>query len=203
VRISDLSRSSGVPVPTIKFYLREGLLEPGKSTARNQAIYNDSHLQRIRLIRVFTVIAQLELSAVRKLLRAIDNENLTVRQLYGVVHSTLATGRVEPEGTRAHTADLDEFIKDLGWRVSEGCPGRDILASVLAALSRIGGRADVQLLAPYARAVEALVATDLELLPKQGDVDDPGVAVATAVLLEIALIALRRMALQHYLELRG
>ncbi len=190
-------------MPTIKFYLREGLLAPGKSTARNQAIYNDSHLRRIRLIRVFTVIAQMDLSSVRKLLSAIDNNKLSMRQLYGVVHSTLSTGRVEHSGAEAHAADVDAFIKGLGWKVPERCPGKEILASVLAALARTGGRSDVELLAPYAQAVEQLIATDLALLPEQGQGNDPSSAVVTAVLLEIAFIALRRMALEHHLDLRG
>jgi DNA-binding transcriptional MerR regulator len=30
MRMSDLSRSSGVSVTTIKYYLREGLLPPGR-----------------------------------------------------------------------------------------------------------------------------------------------------------------------------
>ena len=37
MRISELSTASGVPVPTLKFYLREGLLPPGDAIAVNQA----------------------------------------------------------------------------------------------------------------------------------------------------------------------
>src|SRR6266540_3706180 len=37
MRISDLGRKSGVPIATIKFYLRERLLPQGKPTGRNQA----------------------------------------------------------------------------------------------------------------------------------------------------------------------
>ena len=48
MRISDLSRQSGVPVATIKFYLREQLLPPGEPTGRNQAVYLDRHLRRSR-----------------------------------------------------------------------------------------------------------------------------------------------------------
>src|SRR5256886_17599843 len=46
VRISDLSRQTGVPTATIKFYLREHLLPPGAMTARNQADYGSEHLRR-------------------------------------------------------------------------------------------------------------------------------------------------------------
>ena len=50
IRISELSRRSGVPVPTIKFYIREGILSRGESTAPNQARYSEEHLNRLALI---------------------------------------------------------------------------------------------------------------------------------------------------------
>jgi DNA-binding transcriptional MerR regulator len=49
MRLSDLSAASGVPVATVKYYLREGLLPPGRLTAATSAQYDDSHLQRLRL----------------------------------------------------------------------------------------------------------------------------------------------------------
>src|SRR2546430_9317670 len=50
VRISDLSRQTGVPTATIKFYLREHLLPPGAMTARNQADYGSEHLRRVWVV---------------------------------------------------------------------------------------------------------------------------------------------------------
>ena len=55
MRIAELSRDSGVPVPTIKYYVREGLLPPGELTSPNQAQYDASHLRRLRLIRALAV----------------------------------------------------------------------------------------------------------------------------------------------------
>ncbi|WP_079051275.1 MerR family DNA-binding transcriptional regulator [Streptomyces curacoi] len=37
MKISELSRRSGVSIPTIKYYLRDGLLPHGQATATNQA----------------------------------------------------------------------------------------------------------------------------------------------------------------------
>lgn len=50
-RISDLSRLASVPVPTIRFYLREGLLAPAIKTGRTMAFYTDDHLERLSLIK--------------------------------------------------------------------------------------------------------------------------------------------------------
>ena len=41
MRISELSAQTGVPVPTIKYYLREGLLPEGERSAPTQAAYGE------------------------------------------------------------------------------------------------------------------------------------------------------------------
>lgn len=51
-KISDVSRETGVPVGTIKFYMREGLLPgPTLKTGRNMAYYDRTFIDRIRCIR--------------------------------------------------------------------------------------------------------------------------------------------------------
>ncbi|HET7822095.1 MAG TPA: MerR family transcriptional regulator, partial [Ornithinibacter sp.] len=49
MRISELSQASGVPLPTVKYYLREGLLMPGEATSRTRAEYGPAHVERVRL----------------------------------------------------------------------------------------------------------------------------------------------------------
>ena len=51
MRISELSEASGVPVATLKYYLREGLLPPGESLGATRADYSEDHLRRVRLVR--------------------------------------------------------------------------------------------------------------------------------------------------------
>ncbi|MFD0479411.1 MerR family transcriptional regulator [Nonomuraea thailandensis] len=51
MRISELSARSGVAIPTIKYYLREGMLHQGEQTAATRAEYDETHLRRLRLIR--------------------------------------------------------------------------------------------------------------------------------------------------------
>jgi DNA-binding transcriptional MerR regulator len=52
VKISDLARLSGVPTPTIKHYMREGLLPgPEKRTSRNMAYYDVRLAERVRVIK--------------------------------------------------------------------------------------------------------------------------------------------------------
>ncbi|HEU5143532.1 MAG TPA: MerR family transcriptional regulator, partial [Solirubrobacterales bacterium] len=51
LRIGELAEASGVPVPTIKHYLREGLLPEPVKTSRNMAYYPPAFVDRIKLIK--------------------------------------------------------------------------------------------------------------------------------------------------------
>ena len=44
VRIAELSSRSGTSIPSIKFYLREGLLPSGEATGATRARYDESHV---------------------------------------------------------------------------------------------------------------------------------------------------------------
>ncbi len=51
MRISELAARTGVPLATVKYYLREGLLMPGRATSATQAQYDDTHMRRLGLVR--------------------------------------------------------------------------------------------------------------------------------------------------------
>lgn len=50
MRIGELSRETGVPVETIRYYEKEGLLEPPMRLQNNYRSYGDRHLARLRFI---------------------------------------------------------------------------------------------------------------------------------------------------------
>ena len=50
-RISELSRITSVPIPTIRYYLKEGLLPPAFKRGKTSAFYSDDHLDRLILIK--------------------------------------------------------------------------------------------------------------------------------------------------------
>jgi DNA-binding transcriptional MerR regulator len=49
--MGELAEASGVPAPTIKHYLREGLLPEPVKTSRNMAYYPPEFVERIKLIK--------------------------------------------------------------------------------------------------------------------------------------------------------
>ena len=69
VRMAELSERSGVPIPTIRYYIREGLLPAGRLTSPNQADYDDSHVRRLGLIRAMVEVGEIPIAAVGALFR--------------------------------------------------------------------------------------------------------------------------------------
>ena len=52
LKISELAEGAGVPVATVRHYLREGLLPEGRKTSRNMAYYPPELVERIKLIKL-------------------------------------------------------------------------------------------------------------------------------------------------------
>ncbi|WP_189332464.1 MerR family transcriptional regulator [Actinoplanes ianthinogenes] len=202
MRISDLSRQSGVPVATIKFYLREQLLPPGEATGRNQATYFEEHLRRLQLIKVFTTIGQLDLTSVRRLLTAIDDESLPVTGLYETLNRVrVTTGDLTPdEGPAVATArqDVDRLIAGAGWRVRPDAATRSQLAIVLAAMRRLDCDASLSFFDDYVVAADRLARKEVSRLPLDGV--QRAAALARGLLLEEAFAAIHRLAVEHHAE---
>src|SRR5947209_19390152 len=103
MRMSELARASGVPVPTIKFYLRERLLPPGRATAATQAQYDHEHLARLRLIRALVDVGRLPLASVRYVLQIVDAGDQATPAAVATAHDALPPGvdRTGPPPERA------------------------------------------------------------------------------------------------------
>ncbi|GGS45845.1 transcriptional regulator [Planobispora rosea] len=160
MRISQLSAVSGVPIPTIKYYLREGLLPAGEQTSATRAEYGERHVRRLRLIRALLEVGRLPIAAIRKVLAAVDDETLSMHLVLGTAHYALAPA-VEPhpddEAWREARSEADRLIAELGWRIDAQAPTRDELAQVILTLSRLGMPATGEALRPYAEAAMELV----------------------------------------------
>ncbi|MFK0156397.1 MerR family transcriptional regulator [Streptomyces sp. NPDC090493] len=197
MRMSELSRRSGASVTTIKYYLREGLLPTGRQTSATQAEYDEQHLRRLRLIRALTGVRGLSVSATREVLDALGEHDGDTHRLLG-----LALGAIrlpaDTAGTAPETAEVDALVKELGWQVHQDAPARTTLAETVTALRSLGVPLDWHTLLPYARLAEHTAALDLDQLE---GIDDPLEAAERAllltVLLEPALMALRRMAQEN------
>lgn len=211
MRISELSRRGGLPVPTVKYYLREGLLPPGRATARNQADYGDEHLRRLRLVRALLEVGGLPLAAVQAVLDAVDDEKTPLQDALGRAHHALGPVHAEvmAEDVVVARREVDAFLARRGWRISAIAPARRALADALVALRRLGRDADVEVFTPYADLADRLAAGEISHVSGLGADGGEGsraelvesIVVGTVVF-EAALIALRRLAQEHHAALR-
>jgi DNA-binding transcriptional MerR regulator len=201
VRISELSAATGVSVPTIKYYLREGLLPRGTPTGPNQAAYDEAHVRRLRLIRALIDVGGLGIAVVRRVLAAIDDRSLSTHQLLGVAHHALGPDVPDgpvPEDLARALRDVDRFIDELGWRVGPDAPARGALAEALVTLRRLGRPVDPDVFVPYARLVDELAAMELDTVAHDAPVAEAvEQSVVGTVVYEAALVAMRRLALEH------
>ena len=204
MRMAALSRMTGIPTATIKWYLREGLLPRGDTTRPNQAEYGERHVRRLRLVRALTEVGGLPVAEVRAVTAALDDPSVDLGDVLKIAHGALSHGSVMPGADAA--AAVDAFVARRGWTVKDGSPARDQLAGVVGMLGDLMGSPDgtgtaVALLEPYADAVEGLAAMEIGTLPvdEGRDAVVERVVVGT-VLLERALGALRRLAQEHAFE---
>jgi len=68
LRMRELAAASGVPAPTIKHYLREGLLPEPVKTSRNMAYYPPDFVDRIKLIKRLQEERFMPLKAIKNVL---------------------------------------------------------------------------------------------------------------------------------------
>ncbi|MFG2693099.1 MerR family transcriptional regulator [Kitasatospora sp. NPDC048407] len=205
MRLADLSESSGVSLATIKYYLREGLLPPGRLINTTQAEYDESHLRRLRLVRAMIQVGRIPVATVREVLAHVDDDSLgltlrlgaALRTLPHPTEPTLAADEDQP--TAAARKLADDLFTRLGWsapcEVGDLSPAHRALVAALATLGRLGYPLSTDDLLPYARYMEQAAVYDLdrmEVLPTPQEQAE--YAVAAAVLFEPVLLNLRRLA---------
>ncbi len=81
LKISELAERSGVPVATIRHYLREGLLPEPVKTSRNMAYYPPEFVDRIGLIKQLQEERFMPLRVIRELLDRDDAEPERLRAM--------------------------------------------------------------------------------------------------------------------------
>ncbi|MBC8071052.1 MAG: MerR family transcriptional regulator [Deltaproteobacteria bacterium] len=72
--MSVFADRSGVPIPTIKHYLREQLLPEPTRTSRNMAYYDASLIPRVRAIKRLQTSLHLPLAVIRQVLDRLDGD---------------------------------------------------------------------------------------------------------------------------------
>jgi DNA-binding transcriptional MerR regulator len=199
MRVAELSRTTGVPVPTIKYYLREGLLPPGVRTSPNQASYSGEHVKRIKLIRALVDIGGLSINGARDVLAAVDHPDEAVFDVLSTVSAGLGISTVDGSGEAWSPARdrVEQLIESLGWQAKLDEPAVEVLIAAATALHDLGRDDLIDLFEPYAEWCLQLAKIEVAVVNRRDDIGDlvEGMVIGT-VLGDVVLSVLRRMAHQ-------
>lgn len=195
MRISELSSATQVPVATLKYYLREGLLHAGTVTSRTQASYDASHVDRVLLIRALLESGGLTLARVRQVLAALDGPPVSRHHLLGVAQQAI-TPPLPEHPDPGWTEVATQFVAARGWQI----PADEPLLVLLGEQLRLAVAAGVETpddtqLDRYADVADQLAVLDLDSVPDSPEGAMRQVAVGT-VLTDPMILTLRRLAQQ-------
>ncbi len=190
LKISELAERSGVPVATIRHYLREGLLPEPVKTSRNMAYYPPEFVERIRVIKQLQEERFLPLRVIRDLLDRQDAEPERLRAMIALEDRILERALVGEQRPNRRRGGPQSLRRPAG---GAGPPGgarrpdarpaavtRPRTCAMVEAIGRFrAGGYDERLgftvydTLRYKRALEPLVADEVDVLTSRlsGDVD--------------------------------
>jgi DNA-binding transcriptional MerR regulator len=211
VKISELSERSGVTIASIKYYIREGLIPAGGTTAPNQAHYGDRHLADLALIRALRDRAKLPIAAIRRVMAEVaaatgDRDGALEAGFKRVQLEKLADSEFAPEDRDSADyqmcwRELQALLAAHGWRQSEDDAVVQELLSAMMTARRVrpGGAFDSRAWDHYAdlgeRAARFEIPSDWD--PDRFPADALRYAIVGTYLFEPVILAFRRLALSE------
>ncbi|MEQ1699226.1 MAG: MerR family transcriptional regulator [Ilumatobacteraceae bacterium] len=202
--MGELSQVTGVPVATLKYYLREGLLHAGEATAVNQADYDDTHVKRVKLVWGLLQLGRLSIADARQVIAAVDDESMSIHDAFGVAQDAMVPSRErDDERYAAAMVEVDRFVRRHGLRVRPDAAVRLMLADALVGLDECGLlpeglEVDASMFDDLVGPLVALAAAEVGTTPMDASrAEQVEHTVVGTIVFEVAYAALRRMALEH------
>lgn len=197
MRISELSRRSGAPVSTLKYYLREGLVHEGERLSGNQTDYDETHVQRVRLVRALLETGGLSIAAAKRVLTTLD-AGTPIAYTFEAAQHAMTDGRGPGEASGTSQQRVAALAATQGWRTSSDNPGFGVAARVLDDFSAIGFEPSDDYLGAYAAAADLIARADLSaLIGRQSPALTAELMVVGTVVGDALIAGLRRLAHQE------
>src|SRR3954463_6533442 len=189
LKISELAERSGVPVATVRHYLREGLLPEPVKTSRNMAYYQPEFVHRIRLIKQLQEERFMPLRVIRDLLQREDAQPERLRAMIEledrILERALAGERERIDASEVRERydvprEVLDRLAELGVLTPDDAGYSPSDVRIIEAIGRFrAGGYDERIgftvydRLRYKRALEPVVAEEVEVLTKRlaGDVD--------------------------------
>jgi DNA-binding transcriptional MerR regulator len=164
--VSELAERADVPLATVKYYLREGLLAPGETTGPRRAEYDDAHLRRLRVLRLLREAGGVPVTSLRQVVAALDDEYRPVHDTMTLVADVISAGPEPAVQDPASLDVVDAVISAMGWDgVRASSLDRQRLAALVTMLNGPGPlAAGVEVLTFYAGIADQLARAEIALV---------------------------------------
>jgi len=114
IPVAELVARTGVPAATVHHYLKLGLLPPPRKVSRNRFLYDERHVQRLRLIRTLRERRGLSLPVIRTILPdllGLEQEQAFRPEMWDRAVGLHAGRGRRPPATRLLDAAVDAFSR--------------------------------------------------------------------------------------------
>ncbi len=192
MRVSELVTASGVPLATIKYYLREGVLMPGEAMSATRSKYGSEHVERLTLIKALAGVG-LPIDRIRTVLGLIDHPAQSLFETLGRAIAELPPYLDETEPPTYPRAK--RLLDTLGQVYDIRSPATAQLDRALRAAEDVGLAMTDERMKVYGQHVRGIAEYDLALMPQtvEGAVQ---YAVLGTAIYEPIITAMRRLAHQ-------
>lgn len=180
LKMSVFAVRAGVPIPTIKHYLRERLLPEPVRTSKNMAYYDAALIPRVKAIKRLQTTLHLPLNVIRQVLDRVENEttpgDVALEATIARVLGELAPREVLTRKQLAEAGVLDEelaLFRSLGIVTPELVGGTERYVGDDVTLLRLLGQArraglstkmlPPEILRAYVEALGNLVRVELQM----------------------------------------
>lgn len=180
MRLKDLAAASDTSTASIKYYLREGLLPPGRRINATLAEYDDTHLARLQLIAALRRIVGTPVEEIRALVAMIDDPEEDLFRIFGRAQllglGLPGTSRID---LADEPADVTRLVESRGWvRATEV---RALLGEHVRGMAETGSAPAPAILAAYADAAAQAAQVDVEAVVRATTRDEAVMRVAVGV----------------------
>lgn len=180
MRLKDLAETTGTSPASIKYYLREGLLRPGRRINATLAEYDDSHVARLHLITALRQIVGAPIEEIRSLVAMLDAPEV---DLYSAFGRAQLLGLGLPGDHRPSVDEEPEHVTRLvearGW--VEAVEIRALLAEQVRTMNDLGIETSAQTLEVYADAADRIARMEVGVITAATSPDEAVMRVAVGV----------------------
>ncbi len=203
MRVSELADRTGVTIASVKYYIRIGLLHPGVAQSATRAEYDESHLERVRLVRTLVEVGGLSIERISEVVAALDNPPASRHELLGTAHEALRDRDRRPVSAAARRL-VDGLVPaclpsdtdtDTDSRSEGRSPATLTLDQAITVAESSGWPITAETLTAWAEAMRAVAQVDVVAdLAEVSPAEALQYVIVGNVLTDPILIALRRVA---------